>query len=108
MQNSLKLLIIGDISGDLGLAMMQAYLGKLKERYKADGVIVNGENAANHGKGITPKIVEFLKDLGVNVIYFWKSYLGKERNISIFKKQYRSLATSKFPIKLSGCWSYNF
>ncbi len=38
------------------------------ENITIDGIIVNGENSAANGRGITPRIVNFFKHYGVNVI----------------------------------------
>lgn len=100
MQNNLKLLLVGDISGNLGLGMFQAYIGKLKERYKVDGVIVNAENAANQGKGVTPKIVEFLKELGVNVITSGNHIWAKKEIIPYLKENTDLLRPANYP---AGC-----
>jgi 2',3'-cyclic-nucleotide 2'-phosphodiesterase len=61
MKKGLKLLFIGDLVGDPGIALFQKWIPRLKEKYNADAVIVNGENAAKNGNGITPQNVEALK-----------------------------------------------
>lgn len=63
----MKLLFIGDIVGSSGRAILQEKLSFLKEKYAVDCVIVNGENAA-HGKGITRRIYNQIKNLGVDAI----------------------------------------
>ena len=48
----MKILAIGDIVGQTGVAYIRANLRKIKQKYSADLVIVNGENAAEiHGIG---------------------------------------------------------
>ena len=57
----MKLLFIGDVVGSLGRDMVKEYLPKLKEKYRPQITIINGENAAG-GRGITEKIYrEFLE-----------------------------------------------
>ena len=63
----MRLLFIGDIVGSPGRAMVKEYLGKLKEKYRPQFVIINGENAAA-GRGITQKIYKELLEYGANVI----------------------------------------
>jgi 2',3'-cyclic-nucleotide 2'-phosphodiesterase len=63
----LRILFIGDIVGNTGLVMFQKHIARLKQEFKIDGIIVNGENSAD-GKGITPKIAQSLRHNGVNVI----------------------------------------
>lgn len=59
--------MIGDIVGAAGRTIFQRHIKELKEKYNIDFVIVNGENSA-HGQGITPRIIEFYKQHGVDVI----------------------------------------
>lgn len=48
----MKILAIGDVVGQAGVAYLHANLRKIKQEYSADLVIVNGENAAEiHGIG---------------------------------------------------------
>lgn len=68
MKKSLKFLFIGDLVGDPGVALFQKWIPQLKEKYHADAVIVNGENAAKNGNGITPAVVTSLKNSGADVI----------------------------------------
>lgn len=63
----MRLLFIGDIVGSPGRAMVKEYLGKLKEKYRPQFVIINGENAAA-GRGITGKIYKELMEYGANMI----------------------------------------
>ena len=51
----MKLLFIGDVVGSPGRDMVKEYLPKLKEKYRPQITIINGENAAG-GRGITEKI----------------------------------------------------
>jgi 2',3'-cyclic-nucleotide 2'-phosphodiesterase len=64
----MKLLILGDVMGISGRNVLQNKLPKIINENKIDFVIVNGENAADDGRGITQPIAEefFLK--GVDVI----------------------------------------
>ena len=68
MAQTLRFLFIGDVIGQPGMAVFQRWIPKLKEKYRIDAVIVNGENAAKNGKGITPKIIDFFKQNGASVI----------------------------------------
>jgi 2',3'-cyclic-nucleotide 2'-phosphodiesterase len=68
MAESLRFLFVGDLMGEPGLKVFSRQLPLLKEKYSVDSVIVNGENSAKNGKGITEKIAKKLIELGVNVI----------------------------------------
>jgi len=62
-----KLLFVGDVVGGLGRRALAALLPGLRERYRPDFVVANGENAAG-GVGITEKTARALFDLGVDAI----------------------------------------
>ena len=67
MKKTICLLICGDVVGKTGREVVAKHLPLLREEYKLDGIIVNGENAAA-GFGITQTIAhDFLKQ-GVDVI----------------------------------------
>jgi len=59
--------MIGDISGIPGMGALFLGLSQLVKRYKADFIIVNGENAAS-GFGLTDEDYHKLKQYGVDVI----------------------------------------
>lgn len=63
----MRLIFVGDVVGSLGREMVHEYLPKIKQTYKPQVTILNGENAAS-GRGITEKIYKgFLQD-GVDVV----------------------------------------
>ena len=68
MQDKLRVLMVGDIVGQLGRAMFHKHALRLKRELKIDAIIVNGENSHSQGRGITPRIVRSLKQSGANVI----------------------------------------
>ncbi|MGB7589474.1 MAG: TIGR00282 family metallophosphoesterase [Solirubrobacterales bacterium] len=63
----MRLLFIGDVVGSPGRTGLKAAMPQLRERYKPDLVIVNGENSAG-GAGITEKTATALFDMGAGVI----------------------------------------
>ena len=64
----MNILILGDVVGPAGVKAVKDKLPKIIEKKKVDFVIVNGENAADTGRGITKKIFEDLLEAGVDVI----------------------------------------
>jgi calcineurin-like phosphoesterase len=48
--------MIGDIVGQIGQQTLKTYLSELKQTYLPDLIVVNGENAAPNGRGITQDI----------------------------------------------------
>jgi metallophosphoesterase (TIGR00282 family) len=69
------ILFFADVVGKPGREALVRKLSLLKERYAADAVVVNGENATD-GKGIKPAHAETLLAAGVDVIttgnHVWK------------------------------------
>jgi 2',3'-cyclic-nucleotide 2'-phosphodiesterase len=63
----LRLLFIGDVVGRSGRQAVFDRLPGLRQRYRPDAVILNGENAAG-GFGITPAICQELYAAGVDVV----------------------------------------
>lgn len=65
---NIQILFVGDVVGAPGRAMFQKHIAELKSKHALDGIIVNGENSGAQGRGITPRIVQFFKDQGANII----------------------------------------
>jgi len=89
-KKSIKLLMVGDIVGVPGCAMLQKHLGKLKQKYQLDAVVVNGENAAPDGRGLTIRVMKFFKHNGVDMVtsgnHIWQkkeiySYLQDNKDL---------------------------
>ncbi len=64
----MKFLILGDIFGPPGMSVIKSKLKNIINEKKIDFTIVNGENAADNGLGITRKNFEELIEVGVNVV----------------------------------------
>lgn len=64
----LRIMFVGDVFGNPGVAVFQKWAPKLKEKYKLDAIIVNGENACKNGMGITSKNLDALKHSGASVV----------------------------------------
>ena len=60
-------LLLGDVYGDPGCRAVSFRLPSIIKKYRADFIIINGENA-NNGFGITPDQVDLLFGAGANVI----------------------------------------
>jgi metallophosphoesterase (TIGR00282 family) len=63
----MRLIFIGDVVGRSGRAAVMRELPGLRQRYRPDLVVVNGENAAG-GFGITEAIYRDLRDAGADVV----------------------------------------
>ena len=64
----MRIFFLGDIVGRSGMLAVTMNLKDIKEKKKIDFVIVNGENAADQGVGITEEISKILFNSGVDVI----------------------------------------
>lgn len=63
---NIKILFIGDIVSKLGRKAVIETLTQIKDKYKVDFVIANGENATN-GRGLSIKHYVELKQTGIDV-----------------------------------------
>ena len=76
-KKQIKILVFGDVVGELGCATFQKHVPKLKKQFEADFTIVNGENSCATGRGISPKLVAFFKHNGADIVtsgnHIWAS-----------------------------------
>ena len=63
----MRLLYLGDVVGRAGRAAITSRLQALRDRLRADFVIVNGENATS-GVGLSPDHAKAMLDAGVDVL----------------------------------------
>ncbi|WP_080846375.1 TIGR00282 family metallophosphoesterase [Cytobacillus gottheilii] len=63
----MRILFVGDVVGSLGRDMISEYVPKLKEKYRPQLTIINGENAAS-GRGITEKIYRSFLETGAQAV----------------------------------------
>lgn len=92
----INILFIGDIVGKPGLEMVRTWLPSLEKKYKADIMIVNGENA-NDGKGFTEKEGKVLFELGVGVVTGGNHTWDKHQSQEYLKVEKRSLRPLNYP-----------
>lgn len=84
-----RVLMVGDLMGYAGVAMFMKHAPLLKEQYKTDFIVVNGENSAVNGKGITPKVADLLlthADVITSGNHIWQQrdimpYIQENRNL---------------------------
>lgn len=93
---TINILFIGDIIGTPGMEMVQTWLPSLKNKYKADFIIANGENASD-GKGCTEKEGKVLFDLGVDVITGGNHTWDKHQSQDYLKSEKRVLRPQNYP-----------
>ena len=64
----MKILILGDVVGNSGRKAIKSNLSKIINDYEIGFTIINGENAAENGKGITKDNFNDLINAGVDVV----------------------------------------
>lgn len=97
---SCKLLFIGDVVGEPGRAVLQKHISALRLKHKIDFVIVNGENSAADGRGITPTIMASFKEMGVDLVTSGNHIWAKKEIIPYFNDHKDLLRPANFP---AGC-----
>ena len=87
----MNFLILGDVMGTSGREALKSKLPKIITENKIDFVIVNGENAAEDGKGITKLIAEEFFSEGVDVITSGNHIWDKKETTDYIDKENRLL-----------------
>jgi metallophosphoesterase (TIGR00282 family) len=92
----MRILFLGDVVGRSGRVAVLEQLPKLRERYRLDFVVVNGENAAG-GFGISEQILIELLDAGADVVTTG-NHAWDQRETLVFIERYdRLLRPVNFP-----------
>ncbi len=92
----MRLLFLGDVVGRAGRKAVKAVLPGLRERYAADFVILNGENAAG-GFGITESIFQEFLDAGADVVTTGNHVWDQREALVFIERQERMLRPLNFP-----------
>ena len=87
----MKILFLGDVVGISGCSkLMKSLLSEIKLK-KIDFVIVNGENAASQGVGLTKEICQDFFNCGVDVITTGNHVWDQKETMSHIEKENRLL-----------------
>ena len=92
----MRVLFIGDIVGSPGREIVRERLADIVQNKQIDLVIANGENSAS-GFGITPRIVEELLRLGVEVITGGNHSWDRKEILEFMPHEPRLLRPANFP-----------
>ena len=87
----MKILFLGDVVGISGCSVVFNNLLTQIENNKIDFVVVNGENAAEAGAGITEKICKDFFNCGVDVITTGNHVWDQKEAMSYIEKEPRLL-----------------
>ncbi len=97
----MRFLIVGDIVGKPGRRILGEKLPSLREEFRTDAVIVNGENAAG-GLGITPEVCEEILRCGVDVVTTGNHIWDKKEILDYVARQPRLLRPLNYPDGVPG------
>jgi len=101
-RHTLTILMIGDLVGRPGRALFSTLIGPLRAKYRPDCVVVNGENAAQNGRGITAQTVEFLRKSGADIITSGNHIFGQKGYTEAFLSSDRLIRPLNFPSECPG------
>ena len=94
----MNILVLGDIMGPSGMKAIKEKLPKIIKDKKVDFVIVNGENAADDGVGITKKNSDDIFKAGADVITSG-NHIWDQKETSEFIKNERRLLRPENSLK---------
>ena len=97
----MNILFIGDIFGRPGRDLVRRGLGALVERFEADLVIANVENAAG-GFGITREVCEAVASCGVDVMTTGNHVWDKKEALDYVATEARLLRPANYPAGAPG------
>lgn len=97
---TLRVLMLGDIVGEAGRAILQKHLPLIRRDYRIDAVVVNGENSSGNGRGITSRIMHFFKHNHVDVVTTGNHVWAAREIYSYFDQHTDLVRPANFP---SGC-----
>ena len=100
-QSKCCFLFIGDIVGEAGREAVKALVPDLIFQHGINIVIANCENAAA-GRGITPKITEFLLDCGVDILTSGNHIWDRQEITSYIQHEPRLLRPANYPQSTPG------
>lgn len=97
----MRLIFLGDIVGRSGREAVVREVPRLRDRLRADVVIINGENAA-HGFGITREICDELFDIGADVITLGNHSWDQREALTFIDREKRLLRPVNYPVGTPG------
>jgi len=98
----IQVLFVGDLVGEPGLQVFRNHIGKIREKYQIDALIINGENLAKNGRGLLPTHMATLKDLGVNVVTSGNHVWAKPNIVPYLESHTDLLRPANYPSECPG------
>lgn len=99
---TITIAFFGDLVGEPGRLMLKKYLPQIRQRYAIDAVLVNGENSDNRGRGISRAVMQFFKDVGVDIVTSG-NHIFQQKDIFEYLKSHKDLLRPEnFPTECPG------
>lgn len=100
-RKSLSVLFIGDIVGEAGREAVGGLVSNMVKEYKVGFIVANCENAAA-GRGVTPKISDYLFECGIHVLTSGNHIWDRKEIIPYIGNEPRLLRPANFPKSTPG------
>lgn len=97
----MKILFCGDVVGKAGRKALKKYLPEIQNKYNPDVVIANVENAA-HGFGLTPKIFDEFKNMGIHVLTMGNHTFDKSEINPLLQNEETLIRPLNYPVNTIG------
>ncbi len=91
----MRILFLGDVMGRSGRAAVAERLPRLREEWRLDFVVVNGENASN-GAGLTPEHAKLLLDAGADCLTLGDHAFDQKAMLSFIEQEPRIIRPINF------------
>ena len=92
----MKILLVGDIFGECGMTYIKYELRNIAEKYGADVVVVNAENASG-GNGLSYGDYDTLINLGVDAITMGNHTFGRKEIFKILETEHNIVRPINYP-----------
>ncbi len=101
----MRILFLGDIVGRPGRHAVAERLPRLRERWRLDCVVINGENAAG-GFGITESICDEILQAGADAVTLGNHSFDQREALVFIARQPRLIRPANYPPGTPGaaCW----
>ena len=87
--DKMRILFIGDVVGKAGIDALSSFLPPLLSRWNVDVTIVNGENSADAGFGITRDTYRAIRDAGADAVTLGNHSWNRKEALEIANQESR-------------------